>query len=171
MSRRLLSLFDFDSTNRGRSNFHAIYTLLLLDNLPDFVLLGARQHNQRAAIWPVPAVLAIFVLDSDALARAQALAVGGKFFVHRDGRDMCKVAHAGVAATFLGLLGGARQEAVLVCVFAAVLLDACVFQGAEDGVGAVVFREIFLVFCELLLIGFKLSFRGLELRLGVGDGF
>jgi hypothetical protein len=54
-----------------------------------------------------------------------------------------------VAAALLALLGRALEEAVFVSVFAAVFFDACVLEGAEDGVGTVVFGEVIFVLCEL----------------------
>lgn len=57
-----------------------------------------------------------------------------------------------MATTLLGLLCCAAQEAVLVGVFTAVLLDTRVFEGTEDGVRSVVLVEVFFVFCQFRLV-------------------
>lgn len=60
---------------------------------------------------------------------------------------------------------------MLVRVLAAVLGDAAAVERTEDGVGAVVFREVVLVFGEFGFIVVELASRGVELGFGVGDGF
>ena len=48
-------------TCRRRPHLHAINALFLLHNLPDLILLRAAQHDHRAPIRPVPAMLAVLV--------------------------------------------------------------------------------------------------------------
>lgn len=74
-----------------------------------------------------------------------------------------------MAAALFGLLRGAGEEAMFVCVLAAVGFDAAVLEGAEDAVWAVVGGEVFFVLGELGLVVVEFCFGGLELRLCVGD--
>lgn len=148
---------DFDSTNRGRTHFHAVNTFLLLDNLPDFVTLGAGENDLGASIWSIPAVLSILVLQGNAVATAQPLAISRQRFINSDDFNTCKIAHAGVSTTLLGLLGCLGQEAVLVCVFAAVRLHTAVLERSKDRVWPIILGEVFLMFGELRFIVVKLS--------------
>jgi hypothetical protein len=84
---------------------------------------------------------------------------------------VCKVTHAGVAAAFLGFLRRAAEEAMFVCVFAAVFFDTSILESAEDGVWTIVFCQVFLVLCQFGLVIVEFGFCGLELRLCVGDEF
>jgi hypothetical protein len=165
------SLLHLNATNSRRPHLHTINTLFLLYNLPNLVLLRTSQHNQRATIRSVPAMLAILVFQRDSLAGTQSFAVGRQFLVDGYAGDVCKVTHAGVATAFLGFLRRAAEEAMFVCVFAAVLFDTSILEGAEDGVWTIVFCQVFLVLCEFGLVIVEFGFCGLELRLCVGDEF
>jgi len=74
-------------------------------------------------------------------------------------------------AALLGFLSGFAEEAVFIRVLAAVLGDAAAVERTEDGVGAIVFREVVLVFGEFGLVVVELASGGVELGFGVGDGF
>jgi hypothetical protein len=154
-----------DPTDGRRTHFHSVHTLLLLNNLPNLILFGTGQHDQRASIRPIPAVLAILVLEGDTLARAKSSAVSRKLFVHRDTSNVNKITHACVTAAFLGFLCCAAEEAVFVCVFTTVLLDTSVLQGTEDGIRPIVFVEIVFVLCEFGLVVLEFSLGRFELRL------
>lgn len=126
-------------THGRRTDFHAVNTLFLLKDLPYLLLLRTSQHDSRAAIRSVPAMLAALVLHSDALAGADPAAVGGQVLVDDDPLDARERSHAGVCAALFRFLRRALHEAVLVRVLAGIGADAAAFERAEDVVGSVVF--------------------------------
>jgi hypothetical protein len=158
-----------DPTDGRRAYFHSVHTLLLLNNLPNLILFGTSQHDQRASVRPIPAMLAILVLEGNTLARSKSSAISGKFFVHRDTSNVNKVTHACVTAAFLGLLCCAAKEAVFVCVFTTVLFDTSVLQGTEDGIRTIVLVEILFVLCKFGLVVLEFPLGRFKLRLCIRD--
>jgi hypothetical protein len=69
------------------------------------------------------------------------------------------------------LLRRLTQEAVLIRILAAILGHAAAVQGAEDGVRAVVFGQVFFVLGQLGLVVVELACGAVELRFRVGYGF
>jgi hypothetical protein len=167
--RRRTRLLPRDAAHRRRPHIHPIHTLLLLDNLPDLVLLRARQHDQGAPIRSVPAVLPIFVSERDALTTAQPLAIGAQILVDGDLLDTREISHARVPTALFRLLRRLVEEAVLVRVLAAVLVDADALERAEDGIGAVVGGEVVGVLGQLAAVAVESALRGAELLARVGN--
>ena len=60
---------------------------------------------------------------------------------------------------------------MLVGVFTAILLNACVLEGTEDGVWSVVLVKILFVPCKLRLVVLEFALCRFELRPRVGDNF
>ena len=115
-------------------------------------MLGTRQDDSRLPSRPVPARLAVLVLQREALPFAEALAVGADLLVDEDGLELGKVAHPRVAVALLGLLARVLVPAELVRVLPAVLGNALVLEGAEDVVRAVVLCQVGFLLPELGLL-------------------
>lgn len=81
-----------------------------------------------------------------------------------------KVAHVGRATALFGLLRRLSQPAELVGVLARVLGDASVFQGAENGIRAVIFGEVVFVILKLGALRVETVLGALECISGVGQG-
>jgi hypothetical protein len=166
---RRVRLPHVNTAHSRRAHLHPVHALLLLDHLPDLVVLGAGQDDHCTAVRAVPAVLTVFVFECDSVAAAEAFAVGGYCFVDGDDLDSGEIAHACVCTAFLGFLCCFAEEAVLVGVLAAVLGYAAPVQRAEDGVWAVVFGEVFFVLGQLGFIVVELAGGRVEL-VGVWGG-
>ena len=81
------------------------------------------------------------------------------------------MSHASVSTPFLGFLLRLLHPAELVGIFPGVLGDAAALEGAEDVVLAVVFREVYFVARELVLVVGDLVFGGFQGGAGIGYGF
>lgn len=128
---------------RGRHD-HRVHALLVLGHLEDLVLLGALQDDRRRPRRPVPARLAVGVLEGRLL-HLPDLARNAVHLVDGRRADAHKVAHCHRRAALLGDLLRLLQEAVLVRILARVSRDADPLQRAEDAVRAVVLFQIRLV--------------------------
>lgn len=85
------------------------------------------------------------MLHRNPFTRAQALAVRRDVFVNKYLLHSDIVAHVGVSAALLGLLGRPIHETYFVCVFTRVCRHALALEGTKNIVGAVVLVEIFLL--------------------------
>ena len=158
-------------TNCRRTNLHPIYTLLLLDDLPDLVILGTRQDDSRATVRSVPAMLSIFVLERNPVSAAQTPSVSRQRLIDCDNLNARKVTHASMCTALLRLLGRLAEEAVLIRVLTAVLVNTAAIESPKDGIRTVVLGEIFFVFGKLSLVVVQLPGRRVKLGLCVRDSF
>lgn len=162
-------LLHFDTTDCRCADLHSVNTLLFLDDLPNLIVLSTRKNDSSTTVGTVPAVLTILVLQCNPVTAAKAPSIGGQGLIHGDDLNPCEVTHASMRTALLWLLSCLAKETVLVGVLAAILIDATAVEGAEDGVGSVVFCEVLFVLCELRLVVVEFTCGGVELRLGVRD--
>ena len=166
-----LSILTKRLANRRRAYLHSINTLRLFHDLPQLILLTARQNDSRAAIRSIPAMLAIFMLHRNALATTETPAIGANFLINKDLLQTDKVAHVGVSAALLRLLRRLLHKADFVRVLAGIAADTLALQGAEDVVDAPVFAQVFLVAGAVFLRLFEVLARGVDTFLGFLHGF
>src|SRR5277367_6618770 len=78
-------------TSRWTPHLHAINTLLHLSYFPNLVFLRTSHDHSRRPIRSIPAMLAILVLQRDALSTAQPLPISSDFFVNHNCLEAHKV--------------------------------------------------------------------------------